>query len=142
MPQGFFFRTAQLPPRGRRRLNSRCEQVAGLRHAAPGPDGGQQVPAPGGTGPPWSLPALGPGRPPPRSLGRPGPLAAAPARGSSTPAAAAAASGPRGPAPAPEVVAGGAEHAGMLAGQRGRSRRLGIHPSRYQTFRSAILRDV
>lgn len=45
---------------------------------------------------------------------------------------------PHGPAPAPEVVAGGAEHAGTLAGPRGSSRHCVTHPSRTRTFRSPL----
>lgn len=52
------------------------------------------------------------------ALFQPGALAATHARAPSA-RAAAAAPGHRGPAPAPEVVAGGAEHAGTLAGPRG-----------------------
>lgn len=64
-----------------------------------------------------------------------GPLYAAPSRAPSAPAS--ETPEPRGSAPAPEVVAGSAEHAGTLAGPRGSSRRRGIRPSRTRTFRSA-----
>lgn len=74
----------------------------------------------------------------PRASG-PGPLAAAlspPGPPSAAPAAVPE-PGPHGSARAPEVVTGGAEHAGTLAGPRGSSRRCGIRPSRTRTFRSA-----
>lgn len=132
------------PPRGcgsgSAARSPRGEQAAGPRRRAAG--GGTRWAE--GARPPLSYLRWAPGRRRRRAaaafaLPRDRPLAATHARAPSAPAAAAA-PGPRGPASAPEVVAGGAEHAGTLAGTlagpRGSSRRRGILPSRTRAFRS------
>lgn len=70
------------------------------------------------------------------ALSRPGLLSTAPGWTSSEPAP--APPEPCGPAPAPEVVAGDAEHVGTLVGPRTNSQGYGIRSSRTRTFRSAL----